>query len=351
MTEKMSMKISDHSSRLQHWVKLIVIGTGIAIVIIAVLLRIGPEESSSTSLAQFQPRVLEFDLSNAIVDVREIRGGGPPKDGIPALTHPEMITVKQAIYLKAEDRVIGVVIEGQARAYPLAILNYHEIVNDTIGDIPIAVTYCPLCDSGAVHNRHTPLGIRNFGVSGLLYNSNVLMYDRGGKPESLWSQVKTKGISGPAVNKQLTAIPCELTRWGTWIARHPDSLVLSLNTGHQRNYTRNPYESYFANQQLMFPVTPVDNRLPNKERVLGVWIDDIYRAYPESLFTEGQQEISDKIGGKSLTILFDRKSKTMRVLSAEEGISWLYSFWFAWYALHPDTTIYNHPIPAAGNDR
>ena len=351
MTENAMTKFPQSKSWMWRGGRLLATGIFAALAIIGVMMITTPEDSSSTSLAQVPRRASQFDLSNATVDAQEIRAGGPPKDGIPALTQPRLIPVAQADYLKGNDRVIGVMIDDQARAYPLAILNYHEIVNDTIANVPVAVTYCPLCDSVAVYDRRTPLGEREFGVSGLLYNSNVLMYDRGGRPESLWSQVKTTGISGPAADKQLAAVPCELTTWQSWKARHPDSVVLSPNTGHQRDYSRNPYGNYFTNQQLMFPVTPADSRLPNKERVLGVWVGDAYRAYPESRFPLGQDEISDKIGDKQLTIVIDRNTKTMRVTSADEGVSWLYSFWFAWYALHPDTTVYGDPPAAVGNSR
>lgn len=351
MTENAVTKSKEGTSWIWRGGRLLITGIIAALAIIGLMMITTPEDSSSTSLAQVPRRAPQFDLSNTIVDTREIRAGGPPKDGIPALTQPKLIPVARADYLRENDRVIGVVINDQARAYPLAILNYHEIVNDTIAGVPVAVTYCPLCDSVAVYDRRTPVGEREFGVSGLLFNSNVLMYDRGGQPESLWSQVKTTGISGPAAGKQLAAVPCELTTWQSWKSRYPDSVVLSPNTGHQRDYSRNPYGSYFTNQQLMFPATPADNRLPTKERVLGVWVGDTYRAYPESRFPPGQDAINDRIGDKQVTIAIDRNTKTMRVASADERVSWLYSFWFAWYALHPDTTVYGDPPPTGGNGR
>lgn len=286
------------------------------------------------------PANVAFDLRSAIVDQKHILSGGPPKDGIPALTRLAFITAERVDYLQPEDRVIGVKLGEVTRAYPLAILNYHEIVNDRIGETPFAVTYCPLCDSAAVFDRRTPLGEREFGVSGLLYNSNVLMYDRGGKPESLWSQVRSTGISGPGSKKRLMALPCELTTWESWKSRYPRTAILSAKTGHQRDYRRNPYAEYFANPQLMFPVAPVSQRFPNKERVLGVWVGDQYRAYPESGFPAGTSEITDVVGDKQITVVLDRETKTLRVAKADDGASWMYSFWFAWYALHPDTSVY-----------
>ncbi len=325
--------------RWRQWMGLLLLGGVLTAVCLAVFLKLEPALVLPQSSAQV-PAVKEFDLSAAVVDVREIRSGGPPKDGIPALSRPNFVKAPAADYLKAHDRVIGVVVADEARAYPLAILNYHEIVNDTIGATPLAVTYCPLCDSAAVIDRRTPWGEREFGVSGLLFNSNVLMYDRRGKPESLWSQVRTSGISGPGADRPLTALSCELTTWQSWTSRFPDTVVLSARTGHQRDYRRNPYETYFTNQELMFPASPASALFANKERVLGVWVGSEYRAYPESALPKDQVPVTDAIGGKSITIEYDREHQTLRVIKADEGVSWLYSFWFAWYALHPDTTVY-----------
>ncbi|MEX0726413.1 MAG: DUF3179 domain-containing protein [Planctomycetaceae bacterium] len=281
-----------------------------------------------------------FDFSKIAVDRKEILSGGPPKDGIPALTDPEFISAKDADYLKPDDRVIGVAIGDDVRAYPLAILNYHEIVNDTVNETPIAVTYCPLCDSAAVFDRRTPLGEREFGVSGMLYNSNVLMFDRKGKPESLWSQVKTQGMTGPAMGKSLKALPLELTTWKDWSRRYPETQVMSVKTGHNRNYRSNPYFQYFNGPDLMFPAEPSDDRLPKKSRVLGVWTGKKFRAYPESIFDENHTRIDDEWDGKKISIEYDPDTKSMRVLETDEGLQWMYSFWFAWYALHPETDVY-----------
>lgn len=318
---------------------LVAISALTALAILELIVTFGPEQPVPPAWAQ-APVAMPFDLRSATVDSRQIRAGGPPKDGIPAHTNPSFLKAAEANYLRPEDRVIGITLHEQSRAYPLAILNYHEIVNDTIGKTPVAVTYCPLCDSAVVFDRRTPLGVREFGVSGLLYNSNVLMYDRRGKPESLWSQVQTKGISGPGAKQQLSVLPCELTSWESWKARHPETGVMSTNTGHQRDYSRSPYAGYFAVQELMFPVTPLNPRYPNKERVLGVWAGTQFRAYPESAFPADQSRITDTIGDKKITVNFDRTRRTFRVEQADEGVLWLYSFWFAWYSLHPETSVY-----------
>ena len=141
-----------------------------------------------------------FDLSGSIIPIERIRSGGPPKDGIPAISDPLLIPGVDAAYLRKSDRVIGVVFRQEARAYPLRILNFHEVVNDQIEGTALAVTYCPLCDSAAVFDRRTSLGEREFGVSGLLFNSNVLLYDRGAEDASLWSQAMVRGVSGPGAS-------------------------------------------------------------------------------------------------------------------------------------------------------
>jgi hypothetical protein len=297
--------------------------------------------NKNVRLVQFQGgRGPAFDLRGLTVPAAEIHSGGPLKDGIPALTNPRLVDPAAAIYLSDTDRVVGVTLGNEARAYPLKILNHHEIINDSVGEVPVAVTYCPLCDSAVVFDRRTPLGVREFGVSGLLYNSNVLMYDRGGQPESLWSQVKAEGVSGPAAGKKLASVPMELTTWNDWKLRHPQTKVLSDQTGHRRDYRRNPYAGYFATPQLMFPAKPVNNRLPAKTRVLGVWTaDGEWRAYPMIGGRIPDAVIRDSLGKYTITIQADARNNMLRVVEADESVQWMYSFWFAWYAMHPSTDV------------
>ncbi len=287
-----------------------------------------------------------FNLDKTLVPVKEIYNGGPPKDGIPALNSPDFVTAQKARFLKPEDRVIGIANGQESRAYPLKILNYHEIVNDRLGDMPVAVTFCPLCDSAAVFDRRVPFGEREFGVSGFLYNSNVLMYDRGGDPESLWSQLMSTGITGPGYKQSLKPLPLELTTWADWRERNPDTLVLSIRTGHSSPYNTTPYKSYLESPNLMFPVNRTDDRLPQKSRVLGVWTATAAKAYPLDGFAAkaGSQKtlrFDDEVGGIPLTIEYRSGPNSLRVISAGEGIHWAYSFWFAWYAFHPETEIHS----------
>ncbi|QDT05076.1 hypothetical protein K227x_34740 [Rubripirellula lacrimiformis] len=284
-----------------------------------------------------------FDLSQATIPLQEIRSGGPPKDGIPSLSNPKIVSAAEATYLRGSDRVIGVALGRESRAYPLAILNYHEIINDRIGEMPIAVTYCPLCDSAVVFDRQTPLGEREFGVSGLLYNSNVLMYDRSNgvvpSTESLWSQVKGEGVSGPGAGMKLTVLPMEVTTWAGWQNRNPNTTVVSSETGHRRNYQASPYAGYFQQPNLMFPAKPISNSLPLKQSVLGVWDDAHALAIPVSAFGGKSTHIERSLGNRKFTVAFDADDQTIRVVKADAGVQWIQTFWFAWYAFRPETKI------------
>lgn len=177
-------------------------------------------------------------------------------------------------------------------------------------------------------------------MSGLLFNSNVLMYDRTKKTQSLWSQVKAKGVSGPGAGKSLKTLPVELTTWSNWINRYSGTKVLSSKIGFERNYRRSPYKDYFSNDRLMFPASPKDKRLGQKEKVLGIWTDKTSRAYPVSAFSSKKKRLEDKIDGKNIVVEYDPKSKSLRVVKADTGVEWMYSLWFAWYAFHPETELF-----------
>ena len=306
-------------------------------------------DASAAALAQFGQTGLaattHFDLSESVIPVEEIRNGGPPKDGIPALTDPTFIEGRDANYLQPADRVIGFAAVGEVRAYPLKVLNYHEIVNDSVAGQPIAVTYCPLCDSVAIFDRQTPIGVRDFGVSGLLYNSNVLMYDRSEGEESLWSQLRSQAVAGPAAKSRLRTLPVVLTTWQEWLGSHPETLVLAPDTGYLRSYDRNPYEGYFDRAGLMFPAQPSSDRLGAKERVLGVWTGQSARAYHSSAFSRDRSRIADEIDGKTIVVEHHFESDSLLVVEAPPSVEWMYSLWFAWYAMHPHTDVYEGNSP------
>ncbi len=293
-----------------------------------------------------------FDLSQRDIPLDEIHRGGPPRDGIPALTDPEFVAATSAHGLQPDDRILGLHRNGVRKAYPLGIMNYHEVVNDFFAGEAIAVTYCPLCFTGVAFEARTEDGSRRlFGVSGLLYNSAVLLYDR--DRESLWSQISATAVTGPQIGEQLTMVPIANTTWGSWSREHPDTQVLSRNTHYARNYDRDPYAAYAEDEALLFPVAFRMQGKHPKTPVLGVRIGDQARAYPFPAFPEtGRHRLEDTLAGQAITLLIDADAQTGRVLDGRgEEIPSLISYWFAWFAFHPQTERYTGdpaPLPVAG---
>ncbi|MDP8243902.1 MAG: DUF3179 domain-containing protein [Candidatus Hinthialibacter antarcticus] len=281
-----------------------------------------------------------FDTETASIDTHQIFAGGPPKDGIPALTDPRMLPAVKASFMEAEDRVVGVEFDGEARAYPLKILQWHEIVNAETGETSFAVVYCPLCDSTTVFDRRVDDEVLEFGVSGLLYQSNVLLYDRQAEPddESLWSQMQGEAVAGKRTGQPLALLPHQLVTWQEWTDAHPDTQVLSNKTGHKRNYQGNVYQAYFDGDNLMFPINHHDKRLPIKQPVLGLFSNGESKAYPLAMMKEGF-EISDEVGGEKVAL---KKLGNDRVwVEAGPAVEVVHSFWFAWSTFYPETQIYD----------
>jgi hypothetical protein len=281
-----------------------------------------------------------FELSGASIPIDEIQHGGPPRDGIPSIDRPRFVPASEASFLQPQDRVLGFNRNGIARAYPIAILNWHEVVNDRYGDEPIAVTFCPLCGTGMVFGARVADQDLEFGVSGLLYNSDVLLYDR--QTESLWSQIMAEAVSGPLRGTRLEFLPTAHTTWADWRARHPETAVLSPETGHHRNYGRDPYADYVESELTMFPVRTRDERLHPKERVIGVSIGGEHKAYPFSaLATLGVRRFGDVVGGRHIRVEFDAAAQTARIVDGNgQELPALIAFWFAWVAFHPDTELF-----------
>jgi len=283
-----------------------------------------------------------FRLDDALIPVNDIKKGGPPRDGIPSLDYPEFIAADDANYLKGRDRVLGVSINGTARAYPIRILNYHEIVNDVIGGTPVVVTYCPLCGSGTAFEATIDGRSHEFGVSGLLYNSDVLMYDR--ETASLWSQLMVQAVTGPMKGTRLQQLPLSNSSWEEWVERHPDTRVLSNDTGYSRNYRVDPYPNYGRDGKLYFPVTNSSKKYRRKEIVMGLEIDGRFKAYPFKELKKGAGRFDDEFAGEAFSVEFDAKHRTARVLEADGSeIPTTTAFWFAWYAFHPETDIHKAP--------
>lgn len=283
-----------------------------------------------------------FDLSNSLVPIDEIEHGGPPRDGIPAIDKPEFIHVEKVDFLLDNDRVLGINRNGIHKAYAIKILNYHEIVNDVFVEEGILVSFCPLCGTGMAFRVSSDGTASNFGVSGLLYKSDVLLYDR--KTESLWSQIKKQAITGPMKGQQLEQIPMRHTTWVDWRNRFPDTLVLSSDTGSFRNYDRSPYAGYENSPNLHFSVGKVDPRYHPKELVIGLNLNGKNKAYPFNELARSGNTIKDNVDGQAVTVEFDIENRTGRVVDNNgKELPTTIAFWFAWYAFHPDTAVFTVP--------
>jgi len=207
----------------------------------------------------------------ATIRLDEVRWGGVEQDGIPPLRNPKMIAPSEADYLEDDNIVFGISINGEARAYPKRILAWHEMFTDTVGDTPVAGVYCTLCGTVILYKTQYGDTSYHFGTSGFLYRSNKLMYDK--KTQSLWNTLWGTPVIGPLVNKgiQLEYLNVVTTTWGAWKKLHPETTVLSTNTGHQRNYGEGvAYKEYFADDELMFNVPAIDSRLKNKQEILAI---------------------------------------------------------------------------------
>jgi hypothetical protein len=204
-----------------------------------------------------------------LVDPGDLRSGGPPPDGIPAIDEPKFLPADQVDFLEDVEPVMALQIGDDARAYPMQIMTWHEIVNDTVDAVPVAATYCPLCNSAIAYDRRLGDRVLDFGTSGMLYNSALVMYDR--QTESLWSHFTAQAIVGHLAGQELDVYPVAIVSWADWREAHPDGLVLSRDTGHERDYGRNPYPGYDDIDSPAFLFEgEVDDSLAAKERVIGI---------------------------------------------------------------------------------
>ncbi len=286
-----------------------------------------------------------FVLDPTEIAVEEILAGGPPRDGVPALDHPAYVAADAAPW-PDDAMVIGVVSGGASRAYPIAILDWHELVNDSLGGRPILVSYCPLCGTGIVFDRRLGDAARTFGVSGLLYRSDLLLYDR--ETESLWSQISSQAVTGASRGQRLTLVRSRMQRWRTWRELHPDTTVLTRATGHRRNYGRSPYGDYATSSRLMFPVA-VDRRYHPKTLTLGLRVPGVAaRAYPSVELIRSGGRVEESFQGHRVQVSFDAVEKSFEV-SAPQEVEVVEGFWFAWAAFHPETSVFVSPEPVNGD--
>jgi len=355
---------------------------------------------------RLDPHFREFLSATAPsrVRVEEIQWGGVVVDDIPALTHPKSIPAASATYLTPEEPVFGLSINGYARAYPLRILDWYEVVNDRVGGVPISLTYCTLCGSGIAYDARASDGVTySFGSSGLLFRSNKLMYDR--QTRTLWNQLTGEPVLGKLAGTgvRLTLRPLVLATWAQWLAEHPETKVLDAPTGYERTYAPGaPYVQYFASPGTMFPVWRRSGVLPLKARVYALRINGVPKAFPATVLA-ARRVVNDAIAGTPVVLIashggvpvngrherrpvdrfhvpsasyspgvevraFKRGSEQFRpgpdpdVVLDASGYPWrvteaaligpggtratrvpgFLSYWFAWYAFFPQTFVY-HP--------
>lgn len=315
--------------------------------------------------------------STSQIRLDEIRWGGVIQDGIPPLRDPIMVEASQATYLEEDHIVFGIEVNGDARAYPKRILAWHEMFTDTVGDLSVTGVYCTLCGTVILYKNQYKNKEYRLGTSGFLYRSNKLMYDQG--TQSLWSTLEGKPVLGPLVNKgiQLDYLSVVTTTWGEWKQLHPETTVLSLDTGHQRDYNEGAaYRDYFSNDDLMFNVPAIDEKLKNKQSILAVRLaqhpyDPIAistkflnkkRIYPLKVKDQKLTVLTDAAGGNRIyntQEVYLKKYKNRTQVLDDKGSLWtLYedylenkegmrlqrvpafnAFWFGWKAAYPDTKL------------
>ncbi len=236
-----------------------------------------------------------------LIDPDEVVSGGPPPDGIPPLDDPRFETAAEVTWLEDGEGVLSLTVGQETRAYPLRVMTWHEIVNDSVGGVPVAVTYCPLCNSGVAFEREVDGQVLDFGTSGMLYADNLVMYDR--QSHSLWPQLTGEAAIGMMTGQRLTAIPMGTVAWSDFLTAHPDALVLSQDTGFRRPYGENPYVGYDdTDGSLLFPLPgEPDERLAVKERVVGVSAgSENVAVVREDLV--GRPPVQLRVGGRHLVL-------------------------------------------------
>jgi len=354
-----------------------------------------PPDVTVSGLAIYRGEEIE-GAPEPLVDLDEIRSGGPPPDGIPSIDDPSFLSADEVDFLEENEPVLALTVNGESRAYPVQIMTWHEIVNDTIGGVPVAVTYCPLCNSALVYDRRVDDRVLEFGTSGLLWNSSLVMYDR--QTETLWSHFTGAGIVGELTGEELATYAVATVAWGTWRDANPGGLVLSRDTGFDRSYGQNPYPGYDdVNSRPFLFEGEVDGRYTAMTRVVGVERGGAALAVPlaslqetgviESglagddlvvLWTAGTASSLDAVeiaagadvgatgvfvpvvegqqltfsavdGGTGDTFVDAETRSTWNVLGQStdgpltgaqlEAISHVDTFWFAWSAFRPDSAV------------
>ncbi len=334
-------------------------------------------------LAKIDPRyrAVFYDGAPALIRLEEIVWGGVRLDGIPSIDQPTMVPAAEAGYLEDGERVFGVFLDGEARAYPLRQLSWHEMLNDTVAGRPVTLSYCTLCGSGVLFDTRTVRGSYTFGTSGLLYRSNKLMYDRNGF--SLWSNLTGEAVVGRAAQaaRSLPVLPMTLTRWGEWRRRHPATLALALDRDTERRwgFRYQPGAADQARRGVEFPVWRRSDRLDRQAEVYALRVAGAAKAYPLERL-RGRRVVNDRVGEQAVVLVVEdgggvrayRRPPDLELAAGEAGVlvddgggRWRVeeqrlepdppaddleplarlpghvAFWFGWFGFYPDTEVWD----------
>ncbi len=316
----------------------------------AVLLGLG---TTALLLVAAGPGLNGFEISRHRVPRDQILPGGPMRDAIRAVDRPSFASVDAAQtegWVRDDLPVVGLEHKGEARAYPIFLIEWHQVVNDRVGGEAIAVTFGPLAGTPRAYRREVDGRPLRFGVSGLVYNANFLMYDR--ETESLWSQFLGLAISGPFAGRVLEGLPVRQESFGAWRARYPKTRVLRPPEEERIAYApeASQYEPYWIDDKPPFPVEAEDRRFHAKELILGIEVDGEARAYLGSIVARAGGRVEDRLAGRPIRIEFSPEDRAFRY-EVPEGVAVTDAYWFAWKAFHPDTDVWRDPGRVPGRER
>ena len=278
-----------------------------------------------------------FKLTQADSDVPfdSLMQACPARDCIPSIDEPGFVPAGEVEYLREDDLVLTLTHNGVTRAYPTRILDHHEIVNDMFGPDPVAITYCPLCGSGLAFDRSQNGQVLDFGVSALLHNSDLVMYDR--QTESLWQQITGVAFAGKSRGGQLRTLPLSMVTWDEWHQKYPDSEVLTVDGIQTDRYQKDAYTDYAKSERLYMPVSATDARLHPKRVIYGMEVGERALAVDaEYLAQEGSW--SNEYEGQKLILSLKTGGEVEASLDGKP-ITIHRMYWFAWYTFHPNTAL------------
>jgi hypothetical protein len=278
-----------------------------------------------------------FDLANARVPRESIVAGGPPRDGIRSVDAPGFSPPQEASWVGPLSILVGLEVGGDARGYPVHLLEYHQVVNDVVGGVPVAVAYDPLTGAARAFRREVDGRRLEFGVSGLLYNSSFLLHDR--ETSSLWLHWTGEALAGPLAGRRLERLRVRQEIRDIWLTRQPGSRILARPDPRHIDYRYSPFEKYWVSDEIPYPVKARDPRYHAKELVLGVLIEGRARAYLGSLLTAADKHVVEEVSGRRIEVHYESEAAAF-VWEAPPDVDVSEAYWFAWKAFHPDTEVW-----------